>query len=71
MSTRSTREGRSLPFEQLLPLGQLADVEFVSIQKGAGSEQFQTNSGLNFVAGQKTSQSVDGLQGHCRRSRKL
>ena len=52
--------GRSLPFEQLLPLGQLADVEFVSIQKGAGSEQFQTNSELTFVAGQKSvSQSMD------------
>ena len=52
--------GRSLPFEQLLPLGQLADVEFVSIQKGVGSEQFHTNSGLTFVAGQKSvSQSMD------------
>ena len=52
--------GRSLPFEQLLPLGQLADVEFVSIQKGAGSEQFHTNSRLTFVAGQKSvSQSMD------------
>ena len=52
--------GRSLPFEQLLAFGQLADVEFVSIQKGAGSEQCQTNSGLNFVAGQDSvSQSMD------------
>ena len=52
--------GRSLPFERLRPLRQLADVEFVSIQKGAGSEQFQDNSGLNFVAGQgRVSQSMD------------
>ena len=52
--------GRSLPFEQLLSLGQLADVEFVSIQKGAGSEQCRTNCGLKFVAGQEAvSQSMD------------
>ena len=44
--------GRSLLFEQLLNLGKLPDVEFVSIQKGFGSEQLQTNRGLNFVAGQ-------------------
>lgn len=52
--------GRSLRFEQLLALGQLADVEFVSIQKGSGSEQFQKNRGLNFVSGQESvSQSMD------------
>ena len=52
--------GRSLPFRHLLALGQLADVEFVSIQKGAGSEQCQTDRGLNFVSGQKNvSQSMD------------
>ena len=52
--------GRSLPFERLLALGQLANVEFVSIQKGAGSEQLQINKGLPFVAGQDTvSQSMD------------
>ena len=52
--------GRSLPFEHLLALGQLNDAEFVSIQKGAGSEQCQLNSGLNFVAGQeRVSQSMD------------
>ena len=45
--------GRSLPFEQLLSLSELSDVEFVSIQKGAGSEQCQTNKGLNFVSGQE------------------
>ena len=44
--------GRSLLFEELLNLGKLPDVEFVSIQKGFGSEQLQTNRGLNFVAGQ-------------------
>ena len=52
--------GRSLPFEELLPLGQLPDVEFVSIQKNAGSEKFQANRGLNFVSGQDyVSQSKD------------
>ena len=35
-------------------------MEFVSIQKGAGSEQLQINKGLPFVAGQDTvSQSMD------------
>ena len=33
--------GRSLPFEQLPALKQLENVEFVSIQKGHGSEQFK------------------------------
>ena len=52
--------GRSLPFEQLLILRQLPNVEFVSIQKGAGSEQIQTNCGLHFVAGQQSvSHSMD------------
>ena len=46
--------GRSLPFEQLIALHQLADVEFVSIQKGTGSEQYRTDQGLNFVPGQGT-----------------
>ena len=60
MNTRSTHEDDRFPFEQLLALGQLNDVEFVSIQKGAGSEQCQLNSGLNFVAGQeRVSQSMD------------
>ena len=52
--------GRSLPFERLLALQQLADVEFVSIQKGAGNEQFRTDHGLNFISGQKAvNQSMD------------
>lgn len=52
--------GRSIPFEQLLRLRQLTDVEFVSIQKGAGSEQCRTDLGLNFVSGQETvNQSMD------------
>ena len=38
--------GRSLPFERLLPLGQLADGEVVAIQKGAGSEKLQFNKAL-------------------------
>ena len=52
--------GRSLPFKHLQALGQLANVEFVSIQKGAGSEQLQANRDLNFVAGQdRVNQSMD------------
>ena len=52
--------GRSLPFERLLALSQLPNVEFVSIQKGAGSEQLQINKGLQFVAGQESvSQSMN------------
>ena len=46
--------GRSLPFKKFQALGQLADVEFVSIQKGEGSEQCLTDMGLNFVQGQPT-----------------
>ena len=53
-------QGRSLPFKHLLALGKLADVEFVSIQKGRGTEQLQINNGLRFVAGQASvSQSMD------------
>ena len=52
--------GRSLHFEQLMALGHLANVEFVSIQKGSGSEQCTRKCGLNFVAGQESvSQSID------------
>ena len=54
--------GRSLPFERLLELHQLGDVEFVSIQKGAGSEQLRLNQGLTFVKGQaQVSASMDFL----------
>ena len=54
--------GRSLAFERLLGLRQLGDVEFVSIQKGAGSEQLRVNQGLNFVKGQaQVSASMDFL----------
>ena len=54
--------GRSLPFEMLLGLRQLRDVEFVSIQKGSGSEQLRFNQGLSFVKGQEqVSQSMDFL----------
>ena len=60
MNTRSTLGGGRFLFERLLALGQLVDVEFVSIQKGAGSEQCQTDQGLNFISGQKAvSQSMD------------
>ena len=54
--------GRSLPFKELLGLRRLEDVEFVSIQKGAGSEQLRLNQGLNFVKGQEqVSASMDFL----------
>ena len=54
--------GRSLPFELLLELRQLRNVEFVSIQKGEGSEQLHLNQGLTFVDGQaQVSESMDFL----------
>ena len=46
----------------LLELRHLGDVEFVSIQKGSGSEQLRFNQGLSFVKGQEqVSQSMDFL----------
>ena len=54
--------GRSLSFKCLLELRHLGDVEFVSIQKGAGSEQLRLNQGLSFVKGQEqVSASMDFL----------
>ena len=54
--------GRSIPFKRLLGLHQLGDVEFVSIQKGPGSEQMRLNEGLTFVNGQEqVSKSMDFL----------
>ena len=54
--------GRSLPFDVLLGLRQLKNVEFVSIQKGRGSEQLRLNQGLTFVNGQsQVSASMDFL----------
>ena len=44
--------GRSMPFDAWLGLAQIPGVEFLSIQKGAGSEQLRTDAGLPFVAGQ-------------------
>jgi hypothetical protein len=44
--------GRSMRFEQWLPLADVPGVEFVSIQKGAGSEQVRPGAGLPLVAGQ-------------------
>jgi len=44
--------GRSLPFTALRPLGQLPGVEFVSVQKEAGSEQLAGNTALRLVRGQ-------------------
>ena len=44
--------GRSMAFDDWLPLKEIKDLEFVSIQKGAGSEQLKLDQGLNFVQGQ-------------------
>lgn len=46
-------QGRSLPFEALVPLGQLPGVEFVSVQKGDGHEQLRHDAGLQLVRGQQ------------------
>ncbi len=52
--------GRSLPFKALCALRDLTDVEFVSLQKGAGSEQLKLDAGLPFVTGQeKVSSSME------------
>lgn len=40
--------GRSMPFEAWLGLAQIPGVEFLSIQKGAGSEQLRTDASFNF-----------------------
>jgi hypothetical protein len=45
-------KGRSMPFEAWRGLANVPNLEFLSIQKGAGQEQCQTDAGLNFVAGQ-------------------
>ena len=42
-----------MPFKALCGLKEIEEVEFVSVQKGAGSEQLQLDAGLNFVAGQE------------------
>lgn len=44
--------GRSMAFDDWLELREIKDLEFVSIQKGAGSEQLKLDKGLNFVQGQ-------------------
>ncbi len=44
--------GRSMPFSAWLGLAQVPGLEFLSIQKGAGSEQLRTDADLPFVAGQ-------------------
>ena len=41
-----------MAFSDWLGLRSLGDVEFLSIQKGAGSEQLRLDAGLPFVAGQ-------------------
>lgn len=46
-------KGRSMPFEAWLGLRDLKNVEFLSIQKGAGAEQRRDDAGLAFVAGQQ------------------
>lgn len=53
-------KGRSMMFHELTRLGVNKNVEFVSIQKGSGSEQFNTNSDLRIVKGQAAvSKSMD------------
>jgi len=44
--------GRSMPFAAWLNLAAVKDAEFLSIQKGSGSEQLQGTNDLPFVAGQ-------------------
>jgi len=44
--------GRSMAFDDWLELREIKDLEFVSIQKGSGSEQLKLDKGLNFVQGQ-------------------
>lgn len=46
--------GRSMPFDAWLGLQHCPDVEFLSIQKGAGQDQLRTDAGLQFVAGQSS-----------------
>jgi hypothetical protein len=46
--------GRSMPFEAWRGLGEVPNLEFLSIQKGAGQEQWSAKAGLTFVAGQAT-----------------
>jgi hypothetical protein len=45
-------QGRSMPFEAWRGLAGVPNLEFLSIQKGAGQEQLNTQAGLHFVAGQ-------------------
>lgn len=46
-------KGRSMPFDAWLGLRDMKNVEFLSIQKGAGAEQRRDDAGLAFVAGQQ------------------
>jgi hypothetical protein len=51
---RGLLAGRSLPLELLAPLADLPGLEFISLQKGAGSEQLETCSfRQSFVKAQK------------------
>jgi len=53
-------KGRSMMFKEFTKLGGKENVEFVSIQKGSGSEQFKADTNLQFVKGQdKVSKSMD------------
>ena len=44
--------GRSLPLQALAPLAELADLEFVSLQKGHGTDQWPGPFAARHVAGQ-------------------
>ena len=55
--------GRSITFDELCGLRKIKKVEYVSVQKGAGSEQLKLKAGLNFVRGQKeVSASMDFIE---------
>ena len=58
--------GRSIKFNELSGLKKIKGVEYVSVQKGAGSEQLEHRAGLNFVRGQnEVSASMDFIDTAC------
>lgn len=46
-------KGRSIPYKYFKKLSEIENVEFLSLQKGKGKEQMESNIGLRFVDGQK------------------
>ena len=47
-------KGRSMPFSAWLSLQHASNMEFLSIQKGAGQDQLRLDAGLKFVEGQSS-----------------